>query len=85
MLFNLGHFPHFYCIIIALARQFSDAYTSTTLVLRCAITLIGLRLLLIPRQIPTGILTKCAFVINLSRALHLEFDSETFCTKDSIT
>jgi len=44
----------------------------------------GLPLLYIPRPKPTGILTECTVMNNLSRTLNMAFDCETFCTKVSI-
>jgi len=70
----------------ACARQFSSAFTLTTLCLRYAITESGLPLLVIaclPK--PTGILTECTVTTNVSRALNLEFDWETFSNTLHIT
>jgi hypothetical protein len=71
--------------MIACAKQFLLALTFTILVFRWAILESGLPLHLIPLPNPTGILTECTSITNLSIALILAFDCDTLSNNLHIT
>ena len=78
MLHNLYHFLLFDRYYYSVSHTISVAFTSTTLVLRCAMEESCLPLLFIEcLPNPTCILLECTVTTNVFRTLNLEFDCET--------